>query len=81
MRYENDGIVDTPAARPGHDGAAVHPPFEPREYKAIDVAAGPFCTFAIGKQMDSPFLNAPEVRRLRTSYEGSGSICWHRRLY
>jgi len=70
LRYENDGIVDTPAARPGHDGAGVHPPFEPREYKAIDVAAGPFCTFAIGKQMDGPFLGAPESEEINDILRG-----------
>ena len=52
MRYESDGIVDIP----NHEGAGGPQAFEAREYKAIDVAAGPFCTFAIGKQLDSPFL-------------------------
>ena len=69
MRYENDGIVDTPAPRSANEGA-VHPPFEPREYKAIDVAAGPFCTFAIGKQMDSPFLNATESEEINDILKG-----------
>lgn len=63
LRYESDGIVDVPVDRANTDkkdgagGAGSQiPVFEAREYKAIDVAAGPFCTFAIGKQLDSPFL-------------------------
>lgn len=57
LRYESDGIVDIPnKGGADNDGGAGRSAFEPREYKAIDVAAGPFCTFAIGKQLDSPFI-------------------------
>ena len=62
MKYESENSSKAarpgvPAVRPGADGPHGQPP---SEYKAIDVACGPYCTFVVGRLREDPFIQVDE---------------------
>ena len=66
-----------PAVRPGGDGRSGE---APTEYKAIDVACGPYCTFVVARLREDPFIQVDEpeckdiLKELEAKLRRQGSL-------